>query len=434
MDFDLNSLAKQYDLYNNKDKNQTGLENFNLFLNNDNNKENETDLISSSIDNLLNNFFSKTHDDKSKKESIVHTNHDDNEPEESNDFNLTDLIKKRSEKSDNSVLITRTKSISISGGDILKDDCVDLEDKSSAFSLNDLANQYLANKLNKSTTSINDKMSSMTSSLVEMIDHEFTNNFGLNEESSGSNLNLIDLNKENILIKKDKHLSNIKLNEISSSVSSTSSFLSGSKENLKDLTNEKCSIRRVQLIPTTTNLIDLKTNINILNKMFNVNENSNFGEFLSTPLNEPINPTNEIFERKFDYSSQLDYLNSIKNKYAENPAKKVIGIDTEADLNKINAKIAKKAAKTLTTSKRSDHNDSKSSKTNNASIESSSANLSLIKPKSSLSSSSSSSHAKKSNSKSGKMKPIQIFDFSIPSPDDIVIAKQKFAFKNIRFK
>ena len=52
MDFDLNSLAKQYDLYNNKDKNQTSLENFNLFLNNDNNKENGTDLISSSIDNL----------------------------------------------------------------------------------------------------------------------------------------------------------------------------------------------------------------------------------------------------------------------------------------------------------------------------------------------------------------------------------------------
>jgi hypothetical protein len=430
MDFDLNSLAKQYEFKNDKEKNPSDLECFDSFLNNNNeNKEKEIESVSSSIDKLLNNFFCKTHDDKSSKKSNNEITIENSEQEKLNEFSLNDLIGKKSEKSDNSMLITRTKSISISGGDILEDNNADSEDKSAAFSLNDLANQYLAKKLNKSSTSINEKKSSLTSSLVEMIDHEFSNNFGFNEGSTGSNLNLIDLNKENILIKKDKHLSNIKLNEISSSVSSNSSFLSGSKENLKDLTNEKCTIRRVQLIPTTTNLIDLKANINILNKMFNVYENSNFGEFLSTPISEPINPTNEIFETKFNYSSQIDYLNKIKKEITENSIKKIIGIDTDADLNKINAKIAKRAAKTSLTSKRSDQ-DSKLSKLNNASIESSSTKLSLLKPKSSLSS----SLSKKSASNSGKLKPIQIFDFSIPSPDDIVIAKQKFAFKNIRFK
>jgi hypothetical protein len=417
MDFDLNSLAKQYEFKSNKEKSQLDLESFSSFVN-DKDKENEIETISSSIDKLLNNFFSKAHEDKKNINSTIDNGIDKNEQETSNEFNLNDLINNRGEKYDNSMSITRTKSISISGGDNLKKSD-DLDDKSSAFSLNDLANQYLANKLNKSSASINEKMSSLTSSLVEIIDHEFCNNFVLNEDSTESNSNFIDLNKENIFIKKDKFLSNKKLNEISSSVSSTSSILSGSKENLKDLSNEKCTIRRIQLIPTTTNLNELRANINILNKMFYVNENSNFGEFLSSPIIEPINPTNDILEKKFNYSSQIDYLSRVKKIYAENPSKKVIGIDTESDLSKIDAKIAKKLAKNSTVSRRA----------NVASIDGFSTKLSYIKT-----SSSSSSLAKKTNSKSGKMKQIQIFDFSIPSPDDIVIAKQKFAFKNIRFK
>ena len=240
----------------------------------------------------------------------------------------------------------KTKSISISQEKLVKEE--------NAFSLSDLASEYLSNITPSSSHT------PLGSSLADLIDHEFAKRLSFNEDFEEKKTDL----KENMVInKRDRTRFSIGSDLVSSSFSSTTSAK-----------NEPVNLNKIQFMPVVRELVsDLQ-----IQTLFNLNCESEIGDFLSNDKFLEKNISNDSFENIFCYFTQINF-----------------GKNNRQKRNKILVDLS--------------HEQTKKS---------------IKKPqrqKSNL----------PSSSNSGKIK---IFDFSIPSPDEIVLAKQKFAFKHMRFK
>ena len=180
----------------------------------------------------------------------------------------------------------------------------------------------------------------------------------------------------------------------------------------------------IKLIPAD-HVASLAKNRELLNAFYSVCETSSFGDIFSSFLDSIdlecdvvsfrrqfhliVNKTNKLIENEFKYSSQVErFRRTSKKKHTFEEHTATMEVD---DDNSTTMKPAKK------------------SKPN----ESQTTTVVVVnnKKKSTQKSSSSSSKSSKSSS-SSKSDVIVPFDFSIPSPDDVVIAKQKLSFK--RFK
>jgi hypothetical protein len=387
----LSSLANKYNL--NVEKDAT------------NNK------LSSSIDNLLNSFFSSS--DSTKMTTTTTSNN--------KEFDLNDLIDSEltSANSNTNAFLTRTKSISI---------CFDTSNASApnnntikcsqhSESLKDLANEYLASTNSSSTTALNESnilnnnkdISLLSSSLVEMIDHEFSQRFNINAETNEQpiDLNNLLLNNQNRL--KRKSSLSMSINNCSSMGSSNSSLTNlaqhqhhVNKEPLKLLTSIKQDKRHVN---------------ECLRNIFALKEMSTFGKFLTRTANKNYLESENVLT--FNYRTQSDANN--KSQMVRATKRKRIVIDYDLEVFKRREKAKATAANTIKTNSSSKKQKVKESENCDDLDAATVTTIKKIKKQ------------EKANVVS-VIKPIKAFDFSIPSPDDVVIAKQKFAFKNIRFK
>lgn len=299
-EFDLDSLAKFYTSESKPMEINYGLD--------DLIKSDQAEKMSTSIDNLLDNFFLNNFQDKNYQ---------------------------------------RTKSISFSEEKVVKNE--------NAFSLSDLASEYLSNMTPSSTHT------PLGSSLADLIDNEFSKRLSINEDFEEKKVDL----KENLIInKRDRARFSIGSDLASSSFSSTTSAK-----------NEPISLNKIHFVPTVREILsDMQ-----INTLFKLDLESKIGDFLSLEKYLKQNISNISFEDIFSYDKQKNFASNNRTK------RNKILIDLSHEQAK---KCVKKS----------------------------------LKQKSNLPSSSNSASK------------IKIFDFSIPSPDDIVLAKQKFAFKNMRFK
>lgn len=368
------------------------------------------ELMSTSIDRLLDSFFTNNNNNNVKTLTM-------------NDLSLN-----------SSLNYQRTKSISISGNITdLKEKGVDKQP--GAFSLSDLANEYLASASNMTPSTNNP--TPLGSSLADLIDYEFSQRLSISEDQSyrkseteidealNPKINHIELNKESLMIRRERSRFSASY-EISSSVSSTTSstYLSNNN-NGNSSVNQNIALNKIQLISNKQE-IDLSK---LVSNMFEVESESLIGDFLTFETRDQ-NATNKLFEDDFSYKKQAE---KYRNKSRSSRRKFVFDLEKE--------KYLKEKSKLVNTISRKKKISESSSSRNHKdeSVKSSSAvqndTVTDRQSKASYLSSSSSKaiSSKKSGSKSS-LRKVQIFDFSIPSPDDVVIAKQRFAFKNMRFK
>ena len=346
---------------------------------------------SSSIDKLLNSFFTETMTSK------------------------TGVSENKPDSGDSSSLIyQRTKSISFSGGvGIEEQPNPDLEMKietvgGGAFSLSDIATEFLS----LSSTNNNSVYSSNNNLIVDLIDHEFNKqlNLDVNDE------NQIDLSKQNIFLinktsrEKQSNLCN-KLStshELSTSISS--SFGMSSPVNSSLLNSNKA----IQLIPPpTTLLIKISNSLaaDSEKSLFILESDSVLGQYLgicNTKDESSLLRTNSaLISDQFEYIQQIKSMKK-RNKLMSRSRKRLrveLNEPLRVSANTIPALGVKREIKPTSSS------------------------LSGLK----RAKKSSSSSSKKDSNKSS-LEAVKAFDFSLPSPDDLVLAKQKFAFKNLRFK
>ncbi|CAF0937206.1 unnamed protein product [Brachionus calyciflorus] len=241
--FDLNSLAK---IYSSSDLSESKPMEIKFGLDDLSKPCNDIDIMSTSIDKLLDNFFL-------------------NNFQENKNFQ-------------------RTKSISICEEKLPEPKSTK---ETNTFSLNDLATEYLSTMTPTSTA-----QTPLGSSLVDLIDYEFNQRLSINEDNEERKVDL----KENILInKRDRGSSarfSIGSDLISSSVSSSTSLTNRNIENF--------SLNKIQFVPV---LREHGTNLQIEN-LFKLNYDSEIADFLSDTLRESENESNLKFEENFNYEKQ----------------------------------------------------------------------------------------------------------------------------------
>lgn len=447
LDFDLNSLAEQYQ--NKKSISPVGL----TILQRNNpdliDSTNSGKPLSSSIDKLLDNFFSKNFEEATP----TPTN------DKNFDFDFNNLMdntlgpdsKQEEAEEDqqefdlNSILAQRTQSINIDKNPQTKTTGI------AGFSLNDLANEYLTSNTPVSTTSNllgktptdGGKTESQATSLMDLIGSELTDGLsvGSTDFDLDSEMQKIDFSTEGLLINKKKLSpgSEDLSDRLSSSLTLKPNLLgnlsdkrrnSYHTEGLLNNVSDKINCRRC---PNTKlenfAFIECKTRgqsaDELLLEVHRLNTQSLFGEFLACKDGmdqlSVVNVTNDLFEAQFAFNNQKAFL---KQRRANEKRRRI----TVECLGRHERRLKYKLAK---------ENESPSG---SAQVQQSSGRV----HKSSVSSQRSRREGGQHKSKSGGGKHagrespsksrVLIFDFSIPSPDDIVIAKQKFAFRNMRFK
>lgn len=448
-DCDLNSLAEKYQ--NNQQQQQP----FQLSLTFSNQNNNSEEMLSSSIDRLLNSFFS------SNFESNLTL------PTSSNpiviDFSLDDTLKSETSMTGG---LNKSKSITINNRDLSENVQTESNNMQTFSSLSDLANEYLANNMTpSSTTNFLSNNTPFEENLVDLIDNEFNQRFSLTEDS-----NLVDFSANNLVIKKDKKISSLTESRLSSSLtcSSTLSNLVTTTNNLSSLSLKSCDLndKKKRSLANISNIEKLQDfefikqvkpdNEQAIKNIYLISDSSKFSSFFAESSGSSAggggDDDDDEFEEKFNYSKQIEYYNK-QHEISLGKRKRFIIDANKRDYVKKSITNNNKQ-ETL----KSQNNKFKKSQITNENSSTTISQPSLPDQNDELSSSSSSSHNKltvlnnsnhrvkttsisKSKSKvktkaniAHREKPIQVFDFSIPSPDDIVIAKQKFAFKNMRFK
>jgi hypothetical protein len=448
-DCDLNSLAEKYQ--NNQQQQQP----FQLSLTFSNQNNNSEEMLSSSIDRLLNSFFS------SNFESNLTL------PTGSNpiviDFSLDDTLKSETSMTGG---LNKSKSITINNRDLSENVQTESNNMQTFSSLSDLANEYLANNMTpSSTTNFLSNNTPFEENLVDLIDNEFNQRFSLTEDS-----NLVDFSANNLVIKKDKKISSLTESRLSSSLtcSSTLSNLVTTTNNLSSLSLKSCDLndKKKRSLANISNIEKLQDfefikqvkpdNEQAIKNIYLISDSSKFSSFFAESSGSSAggggDDDDDESEEKFNYSKQIEYYNK-QHEISLGKRKRFIIDANKRDYVKKSITNNNKQ-ETL----KSQNNKFKKSQITNENSSTTISQPSLPDQNDELSSSSSSSHNKltvlnnsnhrvkttsisKSKSKvktkaniAHREKPIQVFDFSIPSPDDIVIAKQKFAFKNMRFK
>ncbi len=443
-DCDLNSLAEKYQ------NNQQQPFQLSLTFSNQNNKSEE--MLSSSIDRLLNSFFS------SNFESNLTL------PTSSNpiviDFSLDDTLKSETSMTGG---LNKSKSITINNRDLSENVQTESNNMQTFSSLSDLANEYLANNMTpSSTTNFLSNNTPFEENLVDLIDNEFNQRFSLTEDS-----NLVDFSANNLVIKKDKKISSLTESRLSSSLtcSSTLSNLVTTTNNLSSLSLKSCDLndKKKRSLANISNIEKLQDfefikqvkpdNEQAIKNIYLISDSSKFSSFFAESSGSSAggggDDDDDEFEEKFNYSKQIEYYNKqheislgkrkrfiIDANKRDYVKKSITNNNKQETLKSQNNKFKKSqitnenSSTTISQPSLPDQNDELSSSSHNKLTVLNNSNhrvktTSISKSKSKVKTKANIAH---------REKPIQVFDFSIPSPDDIVIAKQKFAFKNMRFK
>jgi hypothetical protein len=348
----------------------------------------------SSIDKLLDSFFTETM--TSKMEVKINTNEDDNQ-------DLSNLI------------YNRTKSISID----LK---ITAQSTTAAFSLSDLASQFLSTS---ATTGNSDNhtaaFSSSTSNLiVDLIDHEFSKQMTLNDNGETEDVDhqMVDLGGKNIIMinnrsGKDKQKLSASY-ELSNSISSSLGLSSS-------LTNAMASRTAVELIAPPP-VEDIASELRVENdkSLFILDETSILGRlfFCRQSLSRSqVTATRSLeFADRFDYVTQVKLM--LKRRKLVSKSRKRLRIEKNEPFKIPTNSVAMQASMLVDGVKKT------------------AVAAGVGKRKSGASSSSSSKNQKSLKKRAAEAEDVsvKVFDFSLPSPDDLILAKQKLAFKNLRFK
>jgi hypothetical protein len=178
--------------------------------------------------------------------------------------------------------------------------------KINAFSLSDLANEYLSTMTPSTTNNEPVTFDDAGESLVDLIDTEFGTRFSLNEEGSidryfelapsSTSSMTIDLSKENLLMNKKDRQSILKYPmsaQSPSSVSSTNSLMLSSSMRERDREQQA---KKFQLIPSTMHDEEfLKIEKSTIQDIYNVKERSDIGLFFS--INNELK--HELFDQIF---------------------------------------------------------------------------------------------------------------------------------------
>ena len=301
------------------------------------------------------------------------------------------------------------------------------------ISLSDIANEYLASMTPSSATNLT--TTPLNRSLVDLIDHEFNNRLSISKTPEFDDYT-VNLTKEEIILKKDRHLFNrlhLVNNKTESRLSSslnlqsmlTSNNLSSSlpNDNGKLFANNN----RHEFLAPVKREKSLSSVQSLLENIYSIQNVSLFADFLSyehfdQKINLIDNKTNVLFDEMFSYKRQKFYFNEKKSNLRKNRRKIVY----EGRVSKRESKQIPSV--TLMKKSRNDENRQIMSGSGTSLIKSATPQGQNIIKKTVKDDCGSNSK------KSSEQKSIQVFDFSIPSPDDIVVAKQRYAFKNSRLK